>query len=205
MHWDILVAKMNAVELARRNSLANAPRRGDHDLNPGMTTQDTLIPAAVLVPLIDRRDGVTVMLTERSQHLPDHPGQISFPGGRIDATDAGPAAAALREAQEEVGLSPQRVNIVSELDVYITRTGFHITPIVGLVRPPIDVQPNPAEVAEVFELPLAYAANPANYEQRARLHEGKRRNFYVLTYEDRIVWGATAGMLVNLAQVLQEK
>lgn len=205
MHWDTLVAKMNEAELARRNLATSPPRRGDHDLNPGMKPQDSLISAAVLVPLIDRCAGVTVMLTERSRHLPDHPGQISFPGGRIDAADAGPAAAALREAQEEVGLSPNRVEVVGELDVYITRTGFHITPVVGLVRPPFDVRPNPAEVADVFELPLDLAVNPANYERRARLHEGQRRYFYVLVYKDRIVWGATAGILVNLAHVLQDK
>ncbi len=196
---------MSDVETARRNLATPPPHRGDHDLNPGMALQDPLIPAAVLIPLIDRRDGVTVMLTKRAQHLPDHPGQISFPGGRIDATDAGPSAAALREAQEEVGLSPQRVEVAGELDVYVTRTGFHITPVVGLVRPPIDVRPDSAEVADVFELPLALAIDPANYERRARRHEGQRRYFYVLMYEDRIVWGATAGMLVNLAHVLQEK
>ena len=196
---------MNEAEATRRNLATSPPRRGDHDLNPGMAPQESLIPAAVLIPLIDRPGGVTVMLTKRSQHLPDHPGQISFPGGRIDAADAGPAAAALREAQEEVGLPPQCVEVAGELDVYVTRTGFHITPVVGLVRPPFDVRPDPAEVADVFELPLALAINPANYERRARLHEGQRRYFYVLMYEDRIVWGATAGMLVNLAHVLQEK
>lgn len=205
MHWDTLISRVSRASLALPDAAANRPSRGDHDLNPDLRPEDPLIPAAVLVPLINRRDGVMVMLTKRSEALPDHPGQISFPGGRIDASDASPRAAALREADEEVGLLPNSVEVVGELDIYITRTGFHITPVVGLVRPPFDIRPNPSEVAEVFELPLELAADPTNYERRARLHEGRRRYFYVLTFKDRIIWGATAGMLVNLAQVLYEK
>ena len=205
VHWDTLITWVSKVGLAPPGGTTHRPNRGDHDLNPDLRPQGPLIPAAVLIPLIDRRDSVMVMLTKRSEALPDHPGQISFPGGRIDATDAGPRAAALREADEEVGLPPNKVEVVGELDIYITRTGFHITPVVGLVRPPFDIRPNPSEVAEVFELPLELAVDPDNYERRSRMHEGRHRNFYVLTFEDRVIWGATAGMLVNLAQVFHGK
>jgi 8-oxo-dGTP pyrophosphatase MutT (NUDIX family) len=202
VHWDTLITRVNKVGLAPPDATTNRADRGDHDLNPDMKPPDQLIPAAVLIPLINRRDGVMVMLTKRSEAVPDHPGQISFPGGHIDASDASPRAAALREADEEVGLPSNSVEVVGELDIYITRTGFHITPVVGLVRPPFDIRPNPSEVAEVFELPFELAVDPANYERRSRVFEGRLRNFYVLTFEDRVVWGATAGMLVNLAQVL---
>ena len=153
---------------------------------------------------MNRRDGVKVMLTKRSEALPDHPGQISFPGGRINASDASPRAAALRESDEEVGLSPNSVEVVGELDIYITRTGFHITPVVGIIRPPFDIRPNRSEVAEVFELPLELVVDPANYERCSRVYEGHRRNFYVLNFEKHVIWGVTAGILVNLAQVLHE-
>lgn len=179
--------------------------RGDHDLNPGMQHGEDLIPAAVLVPLVDRPDGLTVMLTQRTAHLNDHAGQISFPGGRVEPEDPSHRDAALREAQEEVGLPPENVDVIGRLDPYIVRSGYRVTPIVGFVNPPFDVRPDPFEVAEVFEVPLSFVLDSGNHETDSRTHEGIERTFYVLPYENRYIWGATAGMLVNLYDVLVGK
>ncbi|NKB55914.1 MAG: CoA pyrophosphatase [Alphaproteobacteria bacterium] len=176
--------------------------RGDHNLNPGMELKDDLIPAAVLVPLVDRPEGLTIMLTQRTAHLNDHAGQISFPGGRVEPEDPSHLAAALREAEEEVGLPPDRVDVIGVLDPYIVRSGYRVTPVVGFVNPPFDVKPDPFEVADVFEVPLTFVLNSDNHETDSRTHEGTKRTFYVLPYEDRYIWGATAGMLVNLSEVL---
>lgn len=178
--------------------------RGDHSLNPGMGPPASLVPAAVLVPLVDRADGLTVLLTRRADHLHDHAGQISFPGGRVEAHDADARAAALRETREEIGLPAERVEIVGRLDDYATRTGFLVTPLVGVIAPPYPIEADPVEVADVFEVPLAFILDPANHERRSRRLEGAERFFYVLPFEDRYIWGATAGMLVNLYEVLRD-
>lgn len=181
-----------------------APRqRGDHSLNtPDMRHPGPLTPAAVLVPLVDRPAGLTVLLTQRTAHLNDHAGQISFPGGRIEPTDLDPQAAALREAFEEVGLPPEQVTPIGRLDDYETRTGFLIHPIVGIVEPPFPLRPDPFEVAEAFEVPLAFIVDPRNHRIESRVFKGYERQFYVLPYEGRYIWGATAGMLVNLSEIL---
>ena len=177
--------------------------RGDHDLNPGMTLPSTALrPAAVLVPLIDHPDRMTVLLTQRTAHLSAHAGQISFPGGRIEEADADPTAAALRETEEEVGLDRGRVSVIGRLDDYVTGTGFEITPIVGLVAPPLLLSIDPFEVAEAFEVPLGYILDRRNHQRVERASPAGRRSFYVLPYDGRNIWGATAGMLVNLAEVL---
>jgi 8-oxo-dGTP pyrophosphatase MutT (NUDIX family) len=177
--------------------------RGDHDLNPGMTPPSTaLSPAAVLVPLIDRAEGMSVLLTRRTPHLSAHAGQIAFPGGRIDAGDSDAIAAALRETEEEVGLPRDHVTVIGRLDTYVTGTGFEITPIVGIVAPPFPLAAQPSEVAEVFEVPLSYILDSSNHRRTERVFEERRRVFFVLPYENRNIWGATAGMLVNLAEVL---
>jgi 8-oxo-dGTP pyrophosphatase MutT (NUDIX family) len=175
--------------------------RGDHTLSGG-TPPTELTRAAVLVPVIDRPEGLTVLLTQRTAHLHDHAGQISLPGGRIEPSDPDPVFAALREAQEEVGLAPAQVEIVGRLDTYITGTGFEITPIVGLVGLPLALKLDEFEVAEVFEVPLAFVLDPANHQRRTRELRGQTRGFYVLPYENRYIWGATAAMLVNLAEIL---
>jgi 8-oxo-dGTP pyrophosphatase MutT (NUDIX family) len=181
----------------------NALRRGDHDLNDaGMRPQPPLRAAAVLVPLVERHDGFTVLLTERSSDLRDHAGQISFPGGRVEPDDGSAQAAALREAAEEVGLPRDRVKLLGTLDIYETRTGFEIVPVVGLVAPPFELRLDTREVAEVFEVPLAFILDPANHERHSRIYQGVRRHFYAMPYADRYIWGATAGMLVNLYEVL---
>jgi len=178
--------------------------RGDHSLNPGMRPVARPVPAAVLVPLVDRDDGFTVLLTRRADHLHDHAGQISFPGGRVEPHDIDVRAAALRETREEIGLPEERVEIVGRLDDYVTRTGYLVTPLVGVIAPPYPIDPDPVEVADVFEVPLAFILDPANHERHSRRWEGAERFFYVLPFEDRYIWGATAGMLVNLYEVLRE-
>lgn len=158
-----------------------------------------LTPAAVLVPLIDHQDGLTVLLTRRSAHLYHHGGQISFPGGRIEAGDPTPERAALREAEEEVGLRQDKVSLLGRLDNYITMTRFHVVPVVGLIAPPLCLAPDPLEVAEIFEVPLAFILDPANRQSRSRRDEqGEERWFYAIPYQERLIWGATAAMLVNL-------
>lgn len=177
--------------------------RGDHDLNPGFVPTAKPTQAAVLVPLILRPEGLQVMLTQRTAHLTDHAGQISFPGGRAEPEDKNSIATALRETQEEVGVPPERVQVLGRLDNYVTSTGYEVAPVVGLIRPPFPVTPDPHEVAEVFEVPLAFLVDPRNHERQSREWQGRERHFYVLPYQDRYIWGATAGMLVNLAHLLQ--
>lgn len=160
-------------------------------------------PAAVLVPLVQRPGSMTVLLTQRTAHLAHHPGQISFPGGRLEDGDNGDAiAAALRETEEEIGLARRHVTILGRLDDYVTGTGFLITPMVGVVDPPFDLTPDPFEVAEVFEVPLDFLLDPQNHKLNRVVVEGRRRPFWSMTWDERVIWGATAGMLVNLADVL---
>jgi 8-oxo-dGTP pyrophosphatase MutT (NUDIX family) len=182
---------------------AREATRGDHDLNPGETPPSAALrPAAVLVPLIDHQDGMTVLLTQRTAHLSAHAGQIAFPGGRIEEADADAVAAALRETEEEVGLPREHVAVIGRLDTYVTGTGFEITPIVGIVTPSYTLTIDPYEVAEAFEVPLAYILDKRNHNRQERESAGRTRVFFVLPYEGRNIWGATAGMLVNLAEVL---
>ena len=191
-----------AADAAEAAALRQATR-GDHDLNPGMTPPSVeLRPAAVLVPLVDRPEGMSVLLTRRTDHLSAHAGQIAFPGGRIEPEDPDAAAAALRETEEEVGLRRDRVTLIGRLDTYVTGTGFEITPVVGIVSPPFPLTIDPFEVADVFEVPLSFVLDPGNHRRTERLFEERRRVFFVLPYEGRNIWGATAGMLVNLAEVL---
>lgn len=185
------------------NLAAKTGSRGDHSLNPGTPQPSAgLTGAAVLVPLVDHPTGLTVMLTQRTAHLTDHAGQISFPGGRIEPSDEHPVAAALREAEEEVGLPASHVDIVGRLDTYVTGTGFEVIPVVALVRPPYPQRPDPFEVAEVFEVPLDFVIDPRNLQRGSREWQGTIRYFFAMSYENRYIWGATAGMLVNLAEVL---
>jgi 8-oxo-dGTP pyrophosphatase MutT (NUDIX family) len=161
------------------------------------------LPAAVLVGVVDRPGGPALLLTQRTDHLRDHAGQICFPGGRIEAADAGAAAAALREAEEEIGLPPARVSVLGELPTYQTITGFRIHPVVGWIDPPIALRPDPFEVAEVFEVPLGFVIDPGNHRRQSYRRGPLTRSYYVLPYQGRFIWGATAGILVNLARVLR--
>ncbi len=177
--------------------------RGDHDLNPDLYEVDrSLTDAAVLVPIVERDDGLTVLLTRRTDHLHAHAGQISFPGGRVDPGDADAEAAALREAEEEVGLTPEKVRLLGRLDTYLVRTGFQVIPVVGLLTPPLRLRADGFEVAEIFEVPLTFFLQPENKERHSRIFQGKERHFYAYPYGDYYIWGATAGMLGNLVEVL---
>ena len=191
-----------AADAAEAAALREATR-GDHDLNPGMTPPSTALrPAAVLVPLIDRPEGMTVLLTQRTQHLTAHAGQISFPGGRIEESDADPTETALRETEEEVGLTRDHVTVIGRLDTYVTGTGFEITPVVGIVKVPFPLAIDPFEVAEAFEVPLVLCCRPAKPPPHdARLRASDAR-ILCAAVQGRNIWGATAGMLVNLAEVL---
>ncbi|TAD90314.1 MAG: CoA pyrophosphatase [Alphaproteobacteria bacterium] len=189
-----------AVRMTRRSALSGL--RGDHDLSGLPRPSPPLKPAAVLVGIVVRAEAPGIILTQRTAHLADHAGQISFPGGRIEPEDKDPEAAALREAQEEIGLDPRRVRLLGRLDCYETGTGYSVTPVVALVRPPFELRPDPYEVADIFEVPLHFVLDRRNHERRSREWQGKTRHFYVLPYQNRYIWGATAGMLVNLVDVL---
>lgn len=176
---------------------------GDHAVAGMAREERTLMPAAVLMPLVERSEGYTVLLTQRTAHLEHHAGQISFPGGRAEEEDANPVDTALREAEEEIGLQRRHVvEIAGFLDLYQTVTGFLITPVVGFVAPPFELALDAFEVAEAFEVPLDFILDPRNHESRSMFYKGQHRRYYVIPYEDRFIWGATAAMLVNFARRL---
>lgn len=167
--------------------------------------------AAVLVPLVERASGLQVLLTRRTDHLRDHAGQISFPGGRAEAHDAGPAGTALREAEEEVGLQHDRVQVIGEMPVYTTVTGFVVTPVVALVTPPFELVLDSFEVAEAFEVPLQHLMNPAHHQRHVFDFDGAERQFLSMPWHgpgaggavhEYFIWGATAAMLRNLYRFL---
>jgi 8-oxo-dGTP pyrophosphatase MutT (NUDIX family) len=173
-----------------------------NELNPMIAKDARLTPAAVLVPLVARPQGVTLLLTQRREHLSRHAGQIAFPGGRIDASDRDAVAAALREAEEETGLDPAFVEPLGFLDGYMTVTSYHVTPVVALVRSGFTVSPQEDEVARVFEVPLEFLMTPGNHETHSRDWQGRPRLYYAMPYEGNYIWGATAGMIRNLYQRL---
>lgn len=159
--------------------------------------------AAVLIPLLLQPNGLSVLLTQRTTHLRDHGGQISFPGGRMDPEDAGPNETALRESEEEIGLERERVEIIGQLPEYLTVSGYSVTPIIGLVKPQAEYVLDEFEVADIFEVPLSFLMDPANHQIRVWQSEQGSRRFYSMPYEGRFIWGATAGMLRNLYHLLK--
>lgn len=161
-----------------------------------------LMPAAVLVAVVDR-PSPTVILTQRPETMRKHPGQISFPGGRIDPGDDGPVDAALREAEEEIALPRDRVELVGTADVYRTITGFEVTPVVGVVPPGLLLRPQPGEVAAMFEAPLDWLLDPRRQIVRTVQWQGRERSYYEIEWEGRRIWGATAAMIVNLSRRLE--
>jgi 8-oxo-dGTP pyrophosphatase MutT (NUDIX family) len=172
----------------------------EEGLHPNMP----LRPAAVLVPVVARPESLTVLLTRRTEHLHHHPGQISFPGGRVEESDVTPVMTALRETEEEIGLDPDRVELLGELPEYFTGTGFRVTPVVGLVHPPFDLKLDAFEVAEAFEVPLAFLLDPANHKRHRAEHGGRMREYHAMPWHGYHIWGATAGMLVSLYRLLRE-
>ena len=159
--------------------------------------------AAVLVPLVNRAEGLMLLLTQRSADLPDHPGQISFPGGRVEPEDSSLAATAMREAEEEVGLPAARVEVLGHLSTYETVTGYEVTPVVAWVEPPFDLQLDAAEVADVFEVPLSFLLDPVNQLRHFHMLGTVRRDFWAIPYGERYIWGATAAMVMMLDRTLR--
>ena len=177
--------------------------RSDWDLNPEMVADFAVMeparPAAVLVPII-ARDELTVLLTQRPDTMSKHAGQIAFPGGKLEQTDADFAAAALREAEEEIGLEHRYIDTLGYLDMYRTGTGFNVAPVVAIIRPDFKLKLDPREVADAFEVPLSFLMDEANHQKMSRPWRGRDRHYYAMPYGERYIWGATAGMLKNLHQ-----
>jgi 8-oxo-dGTP pyrophosphatase MutT (NUDIX family) len=205
------------MRVAIRQKLAPPPRqfttpiqasRSDFDLNPEARAEfqgrGPVRNAAVLIPIIDRREAMTVLFTRRTEHLTNHAGQVSFPGGRAEDHDEGPVATALRETEEEIGLDRSYVDVVGALGGYETVTSFVITPVVGVVTPGFDLKIDANEVAEVFEVPLDFLFDPANREIGSRIWNGKPRQYYQFTYDGHRIWGATARMVVILSEAMRD-
>ena len=182
-----------------RSRLAGAPAAmptlyGDQEARPDAAS---LTAAAVLVPIVARPEELTVLFTLRTTHLKAHSGQVSFPGGRAEPLDPSPRATALRETHEEIGLGPTSVEVIGQLTDYHTRTGFRVTPVIGIVAPPFDLKLDEREVQYVFEVPLSFLLDPANHQRHQREFQGRVVHFYAIPYLQHYIWGATAGMLVN--------
>lgn len=182
------------------------PLHGDHNIyrpdEDYHTSELPLTPAAVLIPLVDHQDGMTVLLTKRAQHLKTHSGQVSFPGGHCDPEDADAMTTALRETEEEVGIDRSHIEVLGAMEDYETVTGYVITPVIGIIDPGFQMDVDDREVDEAFELPLEYILDERNHELQSRVWKGQRRYYYVLTNEKHNVWGATAAMLVRFAHLI---
>ena len=194
---------MRRLIIERLRSSHSSELIGDHRVDLDLVGDIAPTPAAVLVPLVEHRSGLTVLLTQRTAHLTDHAGQVSFPGGRVEPHDADAVATALRETEEEIGLHRRHVEIVGQMNDYITGTGFLVTPVVGFVTPGFTLNLDPFEVAEAFEVPLDFLLDPANHARKQLMYKGRLREYYAMPYNGHYIWGATAGMIVNLARRLK--
>ncbi len=184
-------------DAARGLSLREAEVGDDPDLHADMMIGRPLRRAAVLVPIVAREEP-TVLLTQRTEHLPSHAGQVAFPGGKLEPGDADAVAAALRELREEIGLDAQYVRPLGFLDALRTHTGFHIDPVVAIVEPGFTLTLDEREVADAFEVPLAFLMDVAHHQLQSRVRDGRRRDYYVMPYQERFIWGATAAMIKNM-------
>jgi 8-oxo-dGTP pyrophosphatase MutT (NUDIX family) len=193
--------ELDLAELRRRLRRPARPASvyGDQEARPDPRE---LTPASVLVPIVARTPELTVLFTQRTAHLKSHSGQVSFPGGRSEPHDRSAKSTALREAEEEIGIARSSVEVVATLPEYHTRTGYRITPVVGFLSPPFTLRLDAHEVEEAFEVPLSFLLDPSNRERRSREFQGRTVWYYAFEYRSRTIWGATAGMLVNLYQQL---
>jgi 8-oxo-dGTP pyrophosphatase MutT (NUDIX family) len=181
---------------------------GDQGTRPGeeagRSDRPELRPAAVLIPIVARDNELTVLLTQRTAHLKAHSGQVSFPGGKAEPGDLSEESTALRETLEEIGLASERVELLGRLSRYHTRTGFRVTPVVGVVTPPFELRPDVQEVEEVFEVPLSFLLDPANHQRHSRELQGRQVPYFAIPYGRHYIWGATAAMLINFYRFLAE-
>ena len=199
------LVELDAGWLRRHFAAAGTPGEtlyGDQGTDAGRAAARR--PASVLVPIVERPEELRVLFTRRTAHLKDHSGQISFPGGRAEPRDLSPEATALREAEEEIGLDPRRVEVLGTLSDYHTRTDFRVTPVVGLVAAPFDLRLDAHEVDEVFEVPLSFLLDPANHQRHSRQFQGRDVHYFAIPWREYYIWGATAGMLVNLYRFLAQ-
>ena len=194
-----------SIRLAAGLPVATAPIGSDFSLSGIVPIPETWKPASVLVPLVNRAAGITVLLTQRTADMPSHAGQVAFPGGRRQASDVDAAATALRETEEEVGIPARFIDVIGAVDLYHTGTGYEITPIVGIVTPGFTIRADPREVADVFEVPLEHFLDEVNHKVDSRQWQGRERRYYAMPYGERYIWGATAGMLKNLHFILTTK
>lgn len=199
----------SGAEFRRRAARETGPSAGDdygdHSLNPSlreMILRDGLRDAAVLVPVVDRPEGASVILTTRTANLRSHSGQVAFPGGRIDPDDASPEHAALRETREEIGLPPDHIEVVGRMPDYVSGSGFRIAPVLSVVRPGFRLTINPAEVDDAFEVPLAFLMDPANHRRESRIWQEHERFYYTMPFGERYIWGVTAGIIRTLYERL---
>ena len=199
------VAPDQLTAAAVRARFAAPPAWQPESLDEALWRRPVMTPASVLLALVDRPEGLTLLLTQRTDHLSNHAGQISFPGGRAEDIDASPVETALRETEEEIGLHRRHIDVIGSLPDYLTGTGYHVTPVVALVQPPFTLAADPDEVAEIFEVPLAFLMDGTHHQRLSfeRPDGGGKRSFYAMPYERFFIWGATAGMLRNLFHFLR--
>ena len=200
-----MIKRLNASQgnIGLRSNEDAKPKKGQTKESRTLSNNNgKLTRAAVLVPIISRPLGLHVLLTKRNENLKNHAGQISFPGGRVDDTDRNVQHTALRETEEEIGLKPKLIEVIGELDQYIVGTGYLVSPIVGLIKPPFELIRQEEEVAEIFEVPLDFLISPENFKPYARQFNGKTYHHFAITWKNYFIWGATAGMLRNLSHRL---
>ena len=193
---------MDVAELRRRLLRTPAAAASIYGDDATGRVEAAVTAASVLIPVIAHADAATVLFTRRTPHLKAHSGQVSFPGGRAEPSDPTPEFTALREAQEEIGLAPERVEVLKRLPEYLTRTGFRVTPVVGVIAPPLELVPDAREVDEVFEVPLDFLLDARNHQRRSREIGGRTAHYWEMEHGGHVIWGATAGMLVNLYRMV---